>query len=340
VGEQFRFGPFEFDAGSGELRRRDAARPVHRLPPQPARLLALLAERQGAVVTREEIRERIWPDTNVDFDASLHFCIRQVRTALGDSASQPSYVENVPRRGYRLRPEASPVRVGVDAGEPVARRGRRTAWLLSVPVVLATLATAYFVVGRQAAATSPVRIGIMPFQPPAGMPGAGGWRPIVEWILEDLSVVAGSSAGLVGPTTTAAYDASEAGLRRLADDYDLHYIVNGRFLEAERGPRMLAELIRVSDGAHVWVRSYEDLSEGRRIGLDISRNVARVLELESPDVNDGRPATPARSAGYLASKSSYLIAMCWWKAVANGVPRSRPRRAPPFPATDLSAIEG
>ena len=119
----------------------------------------------------------------------------------------------------------------------------------------------------------------MPFQPPAEMVGSKGWLPIAEWILEDLTAEAGSTAAIVGPTTTAAYQSSDAGLRRLADDYDRQSIVNGRFLNGDSGPRMLAELIRVSDGSHVWVRAYDGLTGGQRMGQGISRNVVRVLEL-------------------------------------------------------------
>ena len=278
MGEQFRFGPFEFDGGSGELRRLDGEGAVQRLPPQPARLLVMLAERQGAVVTREEIRARLWPDTHVDFDTSLHFCVRQVRAALSDSGAEPTYVENVPRRGYRLVPEVSRVQLGVEALDRVAKPVHRSAWLLAVPAVLVALATAYYVAGRPAPA-SPIRVGIMPFKPPTGLPGFERWRPIAEWVLEDLATIAGPSAAIVGPTTTTAYGSSDEGLRRLADDYHLQYIVNGRFLDGKTGPRMLGELIRVSDGAHVWVRSYDDLSDGQRIGEEISRNVARELKL-------------------------------------------------------------
>lgn len=284
MGEPFRFGQFEFDSSSGELRRLDGKGPAQRLPPQPARLLGLLVERQGAVVTREEIRERLWPGTHVDFDASLHFCVRQVRAALGDSAAAPGYVENVPRRGYRLKAQVTRVQTGAEPPGDAAAASRRKPWLLALPVVLVALGLAYYAVGRQAAATSPVRIAIMPFQPPDDMRGTGGWQPIAEWILEDLAVLAGPSAAIVGPTTTEAYDGTDAGLRRLADDYDLDFIVNGRFLASETGssPRMLGELIRTSDGVHVWVRRYDDLSEGQRIGEEIARSVARVLELDVP----------------------------------------------------------
>jgi DNA-binding winged helix-turn-helix (wHTH) protein len=94
-----RFGAFEMDLQSMELRKNGVA---VRLQPQPFRLLALLTERPGGMVTREEMREKLWPDgTLVAFEQSLNFCIRQVRLALNDSALTPRFVETLPRRGYR-----------------------------------------------------------------------------------------------------------------------------------------------------------------------------------------------------------------------------------------------
>jgi TolB-like protein len=215
----------------------------------------------------------------VDFDASLHSCVRQIRAALGDSAADTSYVENVPRRGYRLVFEDSRVPTDIEDRDRVAVSRRTRARLVAGVAVIIALAIASYVIGRQAISPAGVRIGIMPFQAPASMPRAQDWPPIAEWILEDLAASAGSSARIVGPTTTAAYEGTDIGLRKLADDYDLHYIVNGRFIDTEGGPRMLAELIRVSDGSHIWVRPYDYQKEGRLIGLEIGRNVARVLEL-------------------------------------------------------------
>jgi DNA-binding winged helix-turn-helix (wHTH) protein len=95
----FRFGAFEMDVRSGELRRHGS---LVRLQPQPFRVLALLVGRPGEVVTREEIQRQIWPaGTFVDFKQSLNFSIRQVRAALGDSAANPRFIETLPRRGYR-----------------------------------------------------------------------------------------------------------------------------------------------------------------------------------------------------------------------------------------------
>ncbi len=269
--ERYRFGEFEFDARSQELRRPDGG-DVQRLAPQPAQLLQLLAERGGAVVTREEIRERLWPDTHVEFDASLHFCVRQVRTALGDSANEPRYIQNVPRRGYRLMPPVAGA-ANVEAQTPAAgvpSSGWRLRWgVATLAVALAAAgAVKYYDTLRADSDDPTIRIAIMPFE-----------SRIAEQILQDLAAVAGDDVGLVGPTTTSAYAQGDAGVRRLSADYRLDYVINARPISPDGERRVLAELIRVSDGVHVWVRPYADLSDGEQIGREISRNVARVLKL-------------------------------------------------------------
>ena len=94
-----RFGRFELDLATGELRRDGAGR---HLPPQPMKVLCLLVERAGRLVTREELREHLWPDTVVEFDHGLNTCIRQIREALGETADAPVCVHTIPRRGYRF----------------------------------------------------------------------------------------------------------------------------------------------------------------------------------------------------------------------------------------------
>jgi cholera toxin transcriptional activator len=95
-----RFGLFELDLSAGELRKSGVKL---RLQEQPFQVLALLLERAGEVVTREELQQKLWPsDTFVDFDHSLNTAINKVREALGDSASNPRYVETLARRGYRF----------------------------------------------------------------------------------------------------------------------------------------------------------------------------------------------------------------------------------------------
>jgi len=95
-----RFGAFELDAGSGELRKGGLSLKIH---PQPFRVLLLLTERSGQIVTREEIRHCLWgKNTFVDFDRGINFCVNQIRAALADDAENPRYIETLPRRGYRF----------------------------------------------------------------------------------------------------------------------------------------------------------------------------------------------------------------------------------------------
>jgi DNA-binding winged helix-turn-helix (wHTH) protein len=94
------FGEFEFDSLSRKLFRE--GRPV-KIEPQPLRVLGVLLERPGEIVSREQLRTRIWGDTIfVEFDQSLNYCVRQIRVALRDEASEPVYIETLPKQGYRF----------------------------------------------------------------------------------------------------------------------------------------------------------------------------------------------------------------------------------------------
>src|SRR5712692_3838937 len=95
-----RFGAFELDLQSGELRKHGLR---VKLQEQPFQILKLLVERPGEVVTREELRHRVWPaDTFVDFESGLNAAVKRLRYALGDDTEVPRFVETVPRRGYRF----------------------------------------------------------------------------------------------------------------------------------------------------------------------------------------------------------------------------------------------
>lgn len=101
------FGPYRLELETGELFRSDA---LVKLQHQPAKLLVMLVERTGELVTRDEIRRNMWgTETFVDFDQSVNFCVRQIRAALHDSADKPCYVETLPRRGYRFIAPVQPV---------------------------------------------------------------------------------------------------------------------------------------------------------------------------------------------------------------------------------------
>ena len=112
----YRFGQFEVNAASGELFKNGKR---VRLQEQPFRLLVVLLENAGEVVTRDDLRHRIWrDDTFVDFDSSLRVAVGKLREALGDDAENPRYVETIPKRGYRfLAPETYPELTTRDIGE-------------------------------------------------------------------------------------------------------------------------------------------------------------------------------------------------------------------------------
>src|ERR1700688_3024677 len=118
---RLRFGVFEMDLGTGELRKHGVQ---VRLQKQPFQVLAMLLEHAGEVVTREELQKQLWPaDTSVDFDHGLNKTINKIREALGDSAESPRFVETVARRGYRFLAEvksvdAAPVRGPDPATQP------------------------------------------------------------------------------------------------------------------------------------------------------------------------------------------------------------------------------
>ncbi|PYQ51044.1 MAG: hypothetical protein DMF59_09100, partial [Acidobacteria bacterium] len=127
-------GDFHLDLQSGELRSDGQ---TIRLADQPFQILRLLVARRDEVITRDELRQELWPaDTFVDFDSGLNSAMKKLRDALGDSADQPTYIETLPRRGYRLiapvREEPSPTTATVSARPHV-----RWAWVLAIIVVLA-----------------------------------------------------------------------------------------------------------------------------------------------------------------------------------------------------------
>jgi Tol biopolymer transport system component/DNA-binding winged helix-turn-helix (wHTH) protein len=129
------FGIFEVDQRAGELRRNGAK---VKLQEQPFQILALLLERPGEVVTREELQRRLWPaDTFVDFDHGLNAAVRRLRDALGDSAESPRFVETVARRGYRfLAPVngTAPARVSEIAASPA--KSTHKGWIVPAAAIL------------------------------------------------------------------------------------------------------------------------------------------------------------------------------------------------------------
>ena len=144
-----RFETFEVDVRAGELRKAGVRL---KLPGQPFQVLAILLERPGEVVTREELQKRLWPDTFVDVDHNLNTAINKIREVLGDSAESPRFVETLPRRGYRfVAPVEGTQTTEVPGGSGVRQESRmpwvrRTSILFVVLVLLA--AVGFFIYRR------------------------------------------------------------------------------------------------------------------------------------------------------------------------------------------------
>src|SRR5580698_6042500 len=121
-----RFGDFEFNSLAGKLFLDGIC---VKIQPQPLRVLAVLLERPGEIVSREQLQTRVWGDaTFVEFDQGLNYCIRQIRVALRDGASKPLYIETLPKQGYRFiaratnNPEEAPETLEVLQGRMVESR--------------------------------------------------------------------------------------------------------------------------------------------------------------------------------------------------------------------------
>lgn len=279
------FDEYSYHPATGELVRRDNAgtATTNRLPPQPAKLLALLLDRYPEIVSREEIRAAIWPDVEIDFDRGLHFCVRQVRTALEESAAMPRFIETIPRRGYRwLVPPHLPdeqnsdaINVSSEIHEDTAeqdldselppalpasrtRTKRSFPLLIAAATVLASIVLVQLFTGgaRSNGTKATTRIAVMPMQPRDATHDAFAGNTIAEEILAALTIPIRESLDVIGPTTTVAYDDNPQRLRAVIDDLAPDYIINGRFTMKDGTPRILMEIIRGSDGAHVWVRYF------------------------------------------------------------------------------------
>jgi len=158
--QTLRFGSFELDSQSGELRKDNVRL---RLQGQPIQILEMLLARPGELVTREEIQQRLWPaDTFVDFDHSLNTAVKKLRQALGDEADAPRYIETLPKRGYRfvgaVETEApqegslAPVGATVVSPEPVApptNGMRRRSWILAACLVTLFIACGLIYLGSK-----------------------------------------------------------------------------------------------------------------------------------------------------------------------------------------------
>jgi DNA-binding winged helix-turn-helix (wHTH) protein/TolB-like protein len=256
----YRFGVFEFDAASGELRKHGRAVAIE---PQPAKALALLLSRADDIVTREELRDAVWgKDTHVDFDRGIAYCVSQIRAALGDSGENPRFVQTVPKRGFKfiapLTPPPSPIVPPAATILPNAIKQPQPPWWLVLLLAVAGLAVTgtviYLVPVRPPAAplVQPVFIGVSIFDNETGNPEydrlvAG----LSDLVVERLSKLDPERIAVIGNAHSLRQPRNIRNLKNISKALRLDYVLLGQLQRDERGLRFITHFIRFSDEAHL-----------------------------------------------------------------------------------------
>lgn len=260
----YRFGLFEFDAGAGELRKDGRLVP---LEPQPARVLAALLARSGALVSHEDLKHATWgPGTFVDFERGLAYCLSQVRGALGDSARNPRFVETVPRRGYRFiapvhSPEAPAAATVTPASAPpdpvpapgsASRRFRPAVWAAAVAFAVAVALAAGWVARSGRVSSSPAIVAVSVFDNETGMPEldrrvAG----LSDVVVVDLARLAPARLAVVGNAAVLRRPRNIRDLRAVAAGVRADYVLLGQLQRGATGFRFITHFIRLSDETHL-----------------------------------------------------------------------------------------
>jgi DNA-binding winged helix-turn-helix (wHTH) protein/TolB-like protein len=250
----YRFGVFDFEADSGQLRKH--ARPVS-LERQPARVLAVLLARAGELVSREELRESVWGrETHVDFDRGLAYCLSQIRAALGDRGDNPRFVQTFPKRGYTfiapVTVDSDPSIPSIEAPRPAERPARTrvalVAMLAAVSVVL-VLAAAWFFGNRRSDA---VLIAVSVFDNETGVTEYD--RPIAglaDLVVANLTNLAPGRLGVIGNAEVLRQPRNIRNLKAVRDGIQADYVLLGQLQQGEQGLRFVTHFIRLRDMAHL-----------------------------------------------------------------------------------------
>ena len=317
-----RFGVFELDTNSGELRK--AGMRV-RLQGQPLQVLVILLERGGEVVTREEVRSRIWPNQSFgDTDHALNKAIARIREALGDSAETPRYIETLPRHGYRfigaLHQSPSELTIQEPAppsvpSPPIAPHPRRQRLRrFAVVCVLTLLLAAGYLAWRRRAnigerKSGGNRIAVLPFKNLSGDPNQQYFSDgITDEIITDLGRV--GSLQVLSATSVRSYQGSSKSLPQIAGELNADLIVEGAALQAGDRVRVTVQLIDARDDRHLWAQEYDrDLRDVLKMQRELAQGVTEIIEgavasRGSGKLMDARQIDPEAYRLYL--KGSYL----------------------------------
>jgi len=299
-----RFGVFQVDLRAGELFKQGIKIALQQ---QPFRVLALLLERPGEVVTREDLRQAIWPaGTFVEFDVGVDAAIHKLRTALGDSAENPRLVETLPRRGYRfiaavdgaVAEEASPAADAV----PTSKR-RPHAWAAAMAIGVALLLavnTGGLRVRLPGRAATP-RIHSIVVLPLGNLSGDSAQEYFAEGMTEALVTRLGKTAGLGGlqvisHTSAMHFKGTRETLPEIARQLHVDAVIEGAVLRVGNRVRVTAQLIEASTDRHLWAETYErDLRDVLGLQDEIARAITNEVHMRLSSSQPSPVAsTPAR----------------------------------------------
>jgi TolB-like protein/DNA-binding winged helix-turn-helix (wHTH) protein/Tfp pilus assembly protein PilF len=318
------FGAFELDVSTGELRSIEAPDPNHKviLREQVFQVLRMLLEHEGKIVTREEIKGRLWQnDTIVDFDRSINATIGTLRRTLGDSADAPRYIETLARRGYRFMPaieyresapetalekdreqrERSATEMGLNpprVQQPTKHKWSNAAVVLMSVVIL--VGAGYFsrryFRGISPPKSEKVRLAVLPFENLTGDPNkeylADG---LTEETISQLGRLNPEQLGVIARTSVMGYKHKDVRLDQIGRDLSVQYVLENSLRESGDHLRLTAQLIQVKDQTHLWSQDYDYAAkDALNVEDEVANAVAREIRVRLTTQQQAK-WTPSRS---------------------------------------------
>jgi TolB-like protein/DNA-binding winged helix-turn-helix (wHTH) protein len=287
-----KFGAFEVDLQAGELSK--CGKRV-RLQEQPFQLLAVLLEKPGVLVTREELHLKLWPETTVDFDHGLNKAISKIREALGDSAENPRFIETVARRGYKCLADVTVVgheRTAAETGDltpqqnselpgihdKVRSSGRAVrssfAWVFGCLLVLSV---SLAIVHRTSRTPSPEihSIVVLPLQNLSGDVSQDYFaNGMTDLLITDLAQI--RELRVIGCPALISHET----LPEIAKDLNVEAVVAGSVSLSSDRVRIIARLVEMPTARDVWAQSYEgDLHDTLKTQSGIARSITEQLQM-------------------------------------------------------------
>lgn len=290
-----RFGPFQLDLRAAELRHNGTR---IKLPEQPFQILCELAEHPGEVVTREELRRRLWhADTFVDFEQGLNTAVKRLREILGDSAEKPRFIETIPRHGYRLmvpveKPQVVQVRVG----------RRKAFWAISVLLLLAVAAGLVWRLHWR-----PMKIESLAVLPLENLSGNPDEEYFVDGMTEALITELGKVHALrvISRQSVMQYKGTGKTVPQIARELHVDAVLEGSALRAGDKVRITTQLIQASPERHLWSESYErNLRDVIALQKEVSQAIVgeirgKVTPAEKASLGGAHPVNPKAYDAYL-----------------------------------------